>query len=79
MSLTIFFLKLALAFLNKKNMPLEYLICYPVFKQHSATRPSTNVIEAWKSGHTGKGITIAMVDNGVDINHPDLKANIVSL
>ena len=38
-----------------------------------------NVIEAWKSGHTGKGITIAIVDNGVDINHPDLKANIVSL
>lgn len=38
-----------------------------------------NVIEAWKSGHTGKGITIAIVDNGVDIKHPDLKANIVSL
>lgn len=38
-----------------------------------------NVIEAWKSGYTGEGTTIAIVDDGVDINHPDLKENIVSV
>ncbi|WP_088229080.1 S8 family serine peptidase [Desulfosporosinus sp. FKB] len=32
---------------------------------------------AWGMGATGKGITIAIVDSGIDLNHPDLKDNIV--
>ena len=50
-----------------------------VILQHPTTDPSMNVIEAWKSGYTGEGTTIAIVDDGVDINHPDLKENIVSV
>ena len=33
---------------------------------------------AWKAGYTGKGILVAVVDDGVDYNHPDLVSNFVS-
>ncbi|MBH8551586.1 S8 family serine peptidase [Nostocaceae cyanobacterium CENA357] len=32
--------------------------------------------EVWAKGYTGQGIVVAVVDSGVDRNHPDLKANI---
>ncbi|MFZ3131523.1 MAG: S8 family serine peptidase [Desulfosporosinus sp.] len=37
-----------------------------------------NIPKAWSSGATGQGMTIAIVDTGVDLNHPDLKGNLVS-
>jgi len=36
------------------------------------------VPEAWDKGATGQGITIAIVDTGVALEHPDLKGNLVS-
>lgn len=32
--------------------------------------------EVWNQGYTGKGITVAVLDAGVDITHPDLDQNI---
>ena len=32
--------------------------------------------EAWKLSHDASTITIAIIDDGIDINHPDLKNNI---
>lgn len=42
---------------------------------------SLNIAEvpkAWELGATGKGIIIAVIDTGVDLNHLDLKDNLVS-
>jgi hypothetical protein len=36
-----------------------------------------NVEEAWAMGYTGKNITTAIMDDGVDYTHPDLKNNFV--
>ncbi|GAA6066454.1 neuroendocrine convertase 2, partial [Tachysurus ichikawai] len=38
-----------------------------------------NVAEAWKMGFTGKGVTIAIMDDGIDYLHPDLASNYVSI
>ncbi len=34
--------------------------------------------EAWNAGYTGQGITVAVIDTGVDYTHPDLIDNIWS-
>jgi len=34
-----------------------------------------NVEEAWDRGYSGKGITVTILDDGVEWNHPDLSAN----
>jgi subtilisin family serine protease len=35
-----------------------------------------NVEPVWEQGLSGRGVTVAVVDEGVEINHPDLAANI---
>ena len=48
----------------------------PLFpKQWSLT--DRGVPEAWNEGATGRGITIAIVDTGVALEHPDLRGNLV--
>ncbi|KUO72006.1 MAG: peptidase [Desulfosporosinus sp. BRH_c37] len=49
----------------------------PLFRdQWSMLR--ANVPGAWDMGATGQGMTIAIVDTGVALNHPDLKDNLIS-
>ncbi len=35
-----------------------------------------NVPEVWNQGITGEGVVVAVIDSGVDVNHPDLINNI---
>lgn len=37
-----------------------------------------NVKSAWRAGFTGKGILVAVVDDGVKMDHPNLMSNFVS-
>lgn len=43
------------------------------------TAISMNVKSAWGAGYTGKGVLVAVVDDGVNMNHPDLVSNFVSI
>ena len=42
------------------------------------TAISMNVESAWRAGYTGRGVLVAVVDDGVNMNHPDLDSNFVS-
>jgi subtilisin family serine protease len=37
-----------------------------------------NVAPVWNMGYTGAGVTVAVIDSGIQLNHPDLAANISS-
>jgi subtilisin family serine protease len=37
---------------------------------------SINAPEAWAQGYTGQGVIVAVVDTGVDFNHPELNSQI---
>ncbi|MGL5080802.1 MAG: S8 family serine peptidase [Microcoleaceae cyanobacterium] len=39
-------------------------------------RDTINAPEVWATGTTGVGVTVAVIDSGVDYTHPDLVANI---
>lgn len=35
-----------------------------------------NAPESWAAGHTGQGVVVAVIDTGVDVNHPDLMSQL---
>jgi subtilisin family serine protease len=35
-----------------------------------------NVAPVWNTGYTGQGVSVAVIDSGVELSHPDLAANI---
>ncbi|XP_022809511.1 uncharacterized protein LOC111346488 [Stylophora pistillata] len=43
-----------------------------------STEPTYNILSAWKAGYTGKGIWVAVVDDGVDGSLPELSPNYVN-
>ena len=59
-------------------MLIMYLLPYlpPIF-QNDAVTPSMKVSEAWTDGYTGNGVIIAILDDGLQTDHPDLDANVV--
>ena len=54
---------------------------WPDVQMHSCLDQSVPIIGAprvWSAGYTGSGITVAVIDTGVDVKHPDLKDRIMS-
>ncbi len=62
---------------------VQYLIFWYLFFKRNTGQASgkpkldLNVEEAWAMGFTGKNITTAIMDDGVDYTHPDLMNNFV--
>ena len=46
-------------------------------RSEGSQEPTFNVVSVWKAGYTGKGIMVAVVDDGVDGSHPELRDNYV--
>ena len=49
------------------------------FLQDKNSGVSMGILEAWQSNFTGKGVNIAVIDNGVEHTHMDLKDRYVSI
>lgn len=48
-----------------------------LYLQEPSQTPSMGVYNVWDSGFTGKGVIVALVDDGIETNHSDLAANYV--
>ncbi|MQA96365.1 MAG: S8 family serine peptidase [Streptosporangiales bacterium] len=40
--------------------------------------PQVGAAKAWAAGYTGKGVTVAVLDTGIDTGHPDLAGKVVA-
>ena len=47
--------------------------------QNATTENNYNVKEVWAMNYTGAGIVVAVVDEGLNTNHPELRENYVSV
>jgi len=58
----------------------DELWSYQWYVRQTANVPSLplldlNIEKAWDMGYTGKGVVVTVVDDGIEYNHTDLKAN----
>ncbi|MBN8783279.1 MAG: S8 family peptidase [Terrimonas ferruginea] len=58
-------------------LPLQWNVNNTGIVTGGVTGADMNVTSAWNMGATGIGIRVAVIDDGVDLNHPDLQANLL--
>ncbi len=58
-------------------LPLQWNINNTGIVTGSIAGADMNVTGAWNMGVTGTGVRVAVIDDGVDLNHPDLQANLL--
>ena len=59
------------------NCPDIMLFC--LITQDRSGKTTMNVEGAWDLGYTGLGVVVSILDDGIELNHPDLKQNYVSI
>lgn len=57
----------------ERNLPFEAV---PDLGQSERSLDSLQVPEVWSQGFTGRGVTVAVVDSGLDISHPEIQDSI---
>uniref|UniRef100_A0A8B9RGT0 Furin (paired basic amino acid cleaving enzyme) a n=1 Tax=Astyanax mexicanus TaxID=7994 RepID=A0A8B9RGT0_ASTMX len=57
----------------------EPQVCFPQSVMYNSNHRDLNVKEAWKQGVTGKGVVVSILDDGIEMNHPDLERNYVKV
>ena len=68
-------------YLNDEIEDISEIITDPLFSKqwflnHGAVDGSDmNVITAWERGFTGKNVVVTILDDGIQVNHPDLAQN----
>ena len=55
-----------------------FVVVFFAFKNRD-DGPTYNVIEVWKKNITGQGVVVAVVDEGFDPDHPEIKDNYVGV
>lgn len=58
-------------------LPLQWNVNNTGIVTGAVAGADMNVTGAWNMGVTGTGIKVAVIDDGVDLNHPDLQANLL--
>lgn len=49
----------------------------PVHGMDAESMPQIGAPQAWEAGFTGEGVTVAVLDSGIDTTHPDLTGQVV--
>ena len=68
-------------YFNTATEDISDIIPDPLFEKqwflnHGAMDGSDmNVISAWQKGYTGKNVVVTILDDGIQVNHPDLAQN----
>ena len=55
--------------------PLAVNQVFDELPQYALDSEHLNAKAAWDAGYTGKGVTVGVIDDPVDVSHPDLRAN----
>ena len=64
---------------NEVQVATGIVVIFVTVLFQGKTAVSMNISSAWQAGYTGKGVRVAVVDDGVQGNHPDLASSFVSL